>query len=104
MDFNKLMKQAQNMQKKMVQAQEELAKKEFEGSSGGGMVHVKLNGKNEMVNLSIDPSLIDAEEKEMLEDLIVAAFNDAKKKVDEGTNDAMSGVAGGLPPGMKMPF
>lgn len=104
MDFNKLMKQAQQMQKKMVQMQEELATKEYEGTSGGGMVAVKVNGKHELLSINIDPSIIDASEKEMLEDLIIAAINDAKKKVDQGATDAMSSMSGMLPPGMKMPF
>lgn len=104
MDINKLMKQAQAMQKKMVEMQENIAKQEYEGTAGGGLVTVKVTGKGDLINLKIDPKLIDPEEKEMLEDLIVAAFNDAKKKADANANDAMGGLTAGLPGGFKMPF
>ena len=104
MDFTKIMKQAQAMQKKMEQAQQELATKEFEGTSGGGMVKVRLSGKGELLSLNIDKSIVDPEEVQMLEDLIVAAIRDAKKKSDDGAQDAMSSIAGALPPGMKLPF
>lgn len=104
MDIGKMMKQAQQMQKKMLEIQAEQAVTEYEGTSGGGMVKAKMNGKNELLGLNIDASLVDPAEKEMLEDLVIAAVNDAKKKADEGAAKALSGVSGMLPPGMKMPF
>jgi DNA-binding YbaB/EbfC family protein len=106
MNIQQLMKQAQSMQKKMSEEQEKLASSEFEGSAGGGMVKVTISGKGELKSLKIDPSLIDPEDPEVLEDLIVAAFNNAKKDADEATGSAMSDMAGGLglPPGFKMPF
>ena len=105
-NINQIMKQMQSMQQKFSQVQEEMAKKEFDGSSGGGLVKVTLNGKGVMVKVSLDPSLIDKDEVDVLEDLILAAFNDAKKKVDDETEGSMSGLMGGipLPPGLKFPF
>jgi len=101
-----LMKQAQQMQARMEQMQAELASAEFEGSAAGGMVTIKVTGKGEMRGVSIDPSLIDPEDKEMLEDLIVAAYNDARTKADETSAAKMKEVTGGLklPPGMSLPF
>lgn len=106
MNLQKMMKQAQQMQTKLVEMQEKLAEEESEGSSGGGMVKVVLNGRSEMKKINIDDSLMDKSEKEMLEDLIIAAFNDAKKKVEDNAAARMSEITGGmqLPPGMKMPF
>tara|TARA_B100001123_G_C15194261_1_gene980692 strand:- start:626 stop:946 length:321 start_codon:yes stop_codon:yes gene_type:complete len=106
MNIQKMMKQAQAMQEKLQQQQAEMQAKEYEGASGGGMAKVTINGKGQMLKLQLDASLIDVDEKEMLEDLIVAAFNDAKNKADEAMGDAMSDIAGGLqlPPGMKLPF
>lgn len=104
MDFTKIMKQAQAMQKKMEQAQQELATKEFEGTSGGGSVKVVLNGKGEINSLKLDKTIVDPEDVQMLEDLVIAAIRDAKKKVDDSAQDAMSSISGALPPGMKMPF
>ena len=106
MNLQKMMKQAQQMQAKMQAMQDELQDEEAEGSSGGGMVKITLNGKTDMKAISIDASLMDADEKDMLEDLIIAAFNDAKKKVEDTVNAKMSAITGGmqLPPGMKMPF
>ncbi len=105
-NLGQLMKQAQEMQTKMEEMQSALADAEVEGSAGGGMVRVTLNGKNEVKRLTIDPSLVDPGEVEMLEDLIVAAFNDAKGKVETYTQEEMSKITGGLnlPPGMKLPF
>ena len=99
-----LMRQAQDMQKKMQQAQEELANVAFEGSAGGGMVKATLTGDGVAKNLSIDESLMDKSEKDILEDLVVAAFNDAKSKVDAGSSDSMKSVTGGmnLPAGFKL--
>ncbi len=106
MNIQKMMKQAQQMQQKITDLQEELEKREVEGVAGGGMVKVTLSGKNAMLKLSIDDSLMDKDEKEMLEDLIIAAHNDAKKKVEDMFAEEMGKVTSGLglPPGMKMPF
>lgn len=105
-NFNQFLKQAQSMQGKMQEMQEKLEASEFEGKSGGGMVVLKVNGKGDLKSISIDKSIIDAEEKEMLEDLIVAAYNDGKSKADAASEDSMSGALGGLalPPGFKLPF
>ncbi len=105
-NLGQLMKQAQEMQTKMEEMQSALAEAEVEGSAGGGMVRVTLNGKNEVKRLAIDPSLVDPNEVEVMEDLIIAAFNDAKGKVETHTQEEMSKITGGLnlPPGMKLPF
>jgi DNA-binding YbaB/EbfC family protein len=104
-NMNDLMKQAQSMQEKMKEAQEEMAKKEYEGVAGGELVKVKINGKTEMLSVEIDPSMKEKEEIEVLQDLIVAAFNNAKKKADEDSSNSMSEAFGGMmPPGMKFPF
>ena len=99
-----LMKQAQQMQATMQRAQAEIALLEINGESGGGMVKVTLNGKHEARRVQIDPSVLS--DKEMLEDLIAAAINDAVHKVEQTTQQKMSGLMAGLnlPPGMKMPF
>lgn len=102
MDIKKLMQQAQNMQKKMQEMQEEISKKEFEGRSGGGLVSIIMTGNGEMRKVNVDRSLMKEDEKEMLEDLIVAAYNEAKVKADEESKKNMSGALGnigGLPPG-----
>ena len=105
MNIQGIMKQAQMMQKKMEEEQTKLAQEEVEGSSGGGMVKVTLNGKFEMKKLSIDNSLVDPQDVEVLEDLIVAAYNDAKNKVDAKMQDSMSALSGGLNlGGLKLPF
>lgn len=106
MNLQKMMKQAQEMQKKMEEAQARAEETETEGSSGAGMVVVKVNGRGTMLGIAIDASLMKLEEKDMLEDLIIAAFNDAKKKSDEAFADSMSDITSGmqLPPGMKLPF
>jgi len=98
------MRQAQEMQKKMQLAQEEIANKEFEGSSAGGMIKIAISGNGVAKKVSIDPSLINKDEKEILEDLLIAAFNDAKKKSEEGSSDAIRSVTAGiqLPPGFKI--
>ncbi len=100
MNIQGIMKQAQMMQKKMEEEQAKLAQEEVEGTSGGGMVKIILNGKFEMKKLNLDPSLIDPEDKEVLEDLIVAAYNDAKGKVDDKMQSSMNAMTGGL----KLPF
>ncbi len=106
MNVNQLLKQAQNMQKKMKELQDENAKMEFEGKSGGGLVSISMSGSGEMKKISIDPSLLKADEKEMLEDLIIAAYNEAKSKADEASKNSMSGAFGNMGgiPGMNMPF
>lgn len=106
MNIQKIMKQAQDAQNKIAEMQKKLEEEETEGSSGGGMITVRMSGKGALKRISIDKSLIDPNEKEMLEDLIVAAFNDAKGKVEQMANEQMSKIAGGLglPPGMKLPF
>ena len=90
MDINQLMKQAQVMQKKMKQMQEEIAKKEFQGKSGGGIVVVNMTGNGEMNKISIDPSILKADDKEVLEDLVIAAYNDAKAKADQESKNRMN--------------
>lgn len=106
MDFMKMMKQAKQLQEKMGTLQEEVAQIEVTGSAGAGLVSVTLNGKSEMKAIKIDPSLAKEDEVEILEDLIVAAFNDAKAKAEtamqEKTQELMGGL--GLPAGMKLPF
>lgn len=101
-----LMKQAQEMQSKMGEMQEQLANIEVEGSSGAGMVTVTLSGKSDMRRINIDPSLLKPDEVEVLEDLIVAATQDARSHLEGRVQEEMSKVTGGLnlPPGFKMPF
>lgn len=105
-NLGNLMKQAQEMQAKMQEMQDRLASVEMSGTSGAGMVKVTLNGKGEMRGVKIDSSLFNAEDSEVVEDLIVAAFADAKAKVEAHMAEEMSKVTGGLnlPPGMKLPF
>lgn len=103
-NLNDMMKQAQEMQEKMQQAQAELANVELQGESGAGMVKVTMNGRHDVRRVLIDDSLM-SEEKEVLEDLLAAAVNDAVRKVEENNRDAMSSLTGGLNiPGFKMPF
>ncbi|GLS84026.1 YbaB/EbfC family nucleoid-associated protein [Paraferrimonas haliotis] len=102
-----LMKQAQQMQDRMAKMQEEIAKMEVTGEAGAGMVKVTMNGAHNVRRVEIDPSLLgDEDEKEMLEDLIAAACNDAARRVEENQKAKMAEVTGGmnLPPGMKLPF
>lgn len=103
--MNELMKQAQEMQEKMQKAQEELANAEVTGASGAGLVSVVMTGRHDVKRVTIDPSLM-SEDKEVLEDLIAAAINDAVRKVEQNAQKQMSGVTAGmqLPPGFKMPF
>ena len=105
-NFGDMIKQAQEMQKKMKELQEGLANLEVEGSSGGGLVKITVTGKGEVKKIKIDPSLMKPEESEILEDLIAAAFNEAKKKSEEASAEEMKKLTGGLnlPPGFKMPF
>lgn len=105
-NLGQMMKQAQEMQARMGQMQAELAAREVSGVSGGGMVTVTLNGKGDMRGLKIDPSLIDPNETEVLEDLIKAAHNDARAKTEALMAEEMAKLTGGLklPPGFKLPF
>ena len=105
MDFSKMLEQAQEMQKKMADAKESLKNISVEGESGGGGVKVILNGNGEMISIQIDPKIL-AEEKSVIEDLIVAATNNAKKNLESKTQEEMSKLTGGLqlPTGFKLPF
>jgi len=100
-----LMKQAQQMQENMQKAQQEIAEMEIEGVSGGGLVKVVMNGRHELLKVAIDDSLV-GDDKDMLEDLVAAAVNDATHKLEVASKDKMGGLAGGLdlPPGMQLPF
>jgi nucleoid-associated protein EbfC len=103
-DLMKMMKQAQELQSRMQKVQEELAALEIEGQSGAGAVRVTLNGKGEMRALRIDPDIMKPNEAEIVEDLIIAAFQDAKTKVESAMQARMQEIAGGLPlpPGLKL--
>ena len=100
-----MMKQAQKMQQEMQKAQEEIARMEVVGESGGGLVKVTMTGQHELRRVEIDDSLM-GDDKEMLEDLVAAAVNDASQRVERETRERMSGVTAGmnLPAGMKLPF
>ena len=105
-NMSQIMKQAKAMQEKMAEMQKKIEQTEIEGSSGGGAVKIVMNGKHEVKNLFIDPSIVNSDEKEVLEDLIIAALNDVNKKIAENTNDQLGSISGGmgLPPGFKLPF
>jgi len=100
-----LMKQAQAMQDNMKKAQDEIARLEVEGEAGGGMVKVAMTGRHDVKRVTIDPSLL-GEDKDMLEDLVAAAVNDAVRKVEAATQEKMAGLTAGMPmpPGFKLPF
>jgi DNA-binding YbaB/EbfC family protein len=100
-----LMKQAQAMQANMQKAQEELAQSEVHGEAGAGLVKIVMTGRHDVRSVSIDPSLL-SEDKEILEDLLAAAVNDAVRRVEANTQDKMGGLTAGMqmPPGFKMPF
>jgi nucleoid-associated protein EbfC len=100
-----LMRQAQQMQEGLKKAQAELADLEVTGESGGGMVTVTLNGRHEAKKIAIEPKLL-GEDKDMLEDLLIAAINDAVRKISARSQETYSGLTAGmnLPPGMKLPF
>jgi len=102
MNMNNLMKQAQQMQKKMAQMQEELGQKTLEVSSGGGAVKVTINGEKQILDLVISPDAVDPDDVEMLQDLVRSAVNEAIRQMDEMVNSQMSQLTGGmgLPPGM----
>ena len=103
-DFLGMMKQAAQLKSKMEEMQAEMERLEVEGTSGGGLVTVKLSAKGDMKHIQIDPSLMKAEEKEIVEDLIVAAHADARRKADVLMQDKMKDLTGGLPipPGLKL--
>ncbi len=105
-NIGNMMKQAQQLQKKMAEAQEKLNAIEVEGVSGGGVVKVTATAKGEIKRINLDESLLKPEEKEIAEDLIVAAINDAKQKGETAAQEEMKSITGGmpLPPGMKLPF
>ena len=105
-NIGNMMKQAQELQKKMQDAQEKLNSIEVEGVSGGGVVKVTATAKGEIKRIYLDESLLKPEDKEITEDLIVAAINDAKQKGEAKAQEEMKSVTGGLPlpPGMKLPF
>ncbi|QJQ99552.1 YbaB/EbfC family nucleoid-associated protein [Halomonas sp. PGE1] len=100
-----IMKQAQEMQEKMQRAQEEIARAEVQGEAGAGMVKITMNGRHDVSKVDIDPSVME-EDKELLEDLLAAAVNDAVRKVEANSKARMEEITSGmnLPPGFKMPF
>lgn len=106
MNIQKMMKQAQEMQAKLGQMQAQMEATEFEGQAASGAVKLTLTGKGKMTKIALDASVINTAEKDMLEDLIMLAHNDAKDKADAALADAMGSVTGGLklPAGMKLPF
>ncbi|EEG76571.1 YbaB/EbfC family nucleoid-associated protein [Dethiobacter alkaliphilus] len=101
-NMGNMMKQVQKMQKQMAKMQEEIQEKVVEATSGGGMVRVEVNGKKEMVSLTIDPEAVDPEDVEMLQDMILAAVNEGLRKMDELSASEMKKLTGGmnLPPGL----
>jgi hypothetical protein len=100
-----IMKQAQQMQENMQKAQEEIARLEVTGESGAGLVKITMTGKHDVKKVAVDPALL-GDDKDMLEDLIAAAVNDANRRVEKMTQEKMSGLTAGmnLPAGMKLPF
>lgn len=105
-NLGNMLKQAQQMQARMQEMQAKLEATEVEGSAGGGMVKVRLTGKGDLRRVTIDPALMNADEREVLEDLLVAAHADAKQKVEATMAEEMQKATAGinLPPGMKLPF
>ncbi len=101
-DMNALMRQAQKMQEDMQAKQSELEEREYEISAGGGVVNVKINGKKEILSISLEPEIIDPDDKETLEDILVAAVNEAIKRVEDTNSEEMSKITGSIPgmPGM----
>ncbi len=95
-DMGRLLKQAQQMQEKMARMQAELAAKTVEASAGGGMVKVVMNGKHEVVSVTIDPEVVDPQDVEMLEDLVAAAVTEAAGRVEEMVREEMSSITGGM--------
>lgn len=105
-DFADILKQAQGLQAKMQDIQDRIAAVEVEGAAGGGMVKITLNGKGYAKAAAVDPALLKEDEAEVLEDLIIAALNDAKARLEERVQEEMKALTAGLPlpPGMKLPF
>lgn len=106
-DLSEIMRQAQQMQQRLQEAQDRMEQITAEGAAGGGMVKVTLKGKGELHALTIDPSIMSPGDKEMVEDLIKAAHSDARRKLDDAMADAMkqaTGGLGGMLPGFKLPF
>ncbi|MFO1184671.1 MAG: YbaB/EbfC family nucleoid-associated protein [Bauldia sp.] len=105
-DIFGMMKQAKELQSRMQSLQEEVSALRLEGSAGGGLVSATVSGKGDLVSLKIDPSLMKPGENEMLEDLVVAACGDAKRKAEAAASEKMQALTGGLqlPPGLKLPF
>lgn len=105
-DLNDILKMAQEAQTKLMQAQEDLDKIEVQGVSGGGLVKIRASAKGRIIAVDIDEGLLRPTEKQMVEDLIAAAINDARAKADLASQEAMKDATGGmqLPPGFKMPF
>jgi DNA-binding YbaB/EbfC family protein len=106
MNIEEIMKAAQNVQAELQKAQESLESIEVEGASGGGLVKIRASAKGRIISVSIDDSLLQSSEKTMLEDLVAAAFNDARAKADQVSASEMAKMTAGLPlpPGFKMPF
>ena len=100
------MKQAKEMQEKMAEVQKKIEQSEVEGTSGGGAVKVIMDGKHNLKKINIDSNLVDKDEVEVLEDLIIAAINDANQKISENMSNQLGSISSGmgLPPGMKLPF
>jgi len=105
-NIGNMMKQAQMMQANLQRAQQEIANLQVTGEAGGGMAKVSMTGKHQVLRVELDASIVSADDKDMLEDLVAAAVNDAVQKVERATQEKMSSVMGGmnLPPGFKMPF
>ena len=105
-NLDELMKMAQEAQSKLLQAQDDLDKVEVEGASGGGLVKIRCSAKGRIVSVDIDESLLQPSEKQMVEDLVAAALNDARAKADQAAQAEMSKMTAGmqLPPGFKLPF
>jgi DNA-binding YbaB/EbfC family protein len=105
-DISQIMRQAQAMQAKINEAQKKLEAMEVEGSAGGGLVKLRISGKNSLLSISIDKSLLNADEGKILEDLVKAAHDDARRKLDDAQNEEMKGLGSGMGilPGFKMPF
>ena len=105
-NLDDLLKMAQDAQTKLMQAQEDLDKVEVEGVSGGGLVRIRASAKGRIITVEIDESLLQPSEKQMVEDLVAAALNDARGKADHAAAEAMRGATGGLqlPPGFKLPL
>lgn len=106
MNLQKMMQQAQAMQQKMQELQARLEAEETDGAAGGGLVKLRINGKNKLLKIDISTDLLKPDEKEVLEDMIIAAYNDARGKADTAFSDEMQKMSAGLnlPPGFKLPF